>query len=137
MAKGKRIGAVERTERLANDPSIRRQIFKELLSHLSEGLSQDAFPPMDPRTVKKYLTAYPEEFIQEEYDSALRRGRETWERIGHRQALGTCLGNSRTWFYNMSNRYGWRDKIDIEAEHKGQVNVSVITYARQPAPDTI
>ncbi len=59
----------------------------------------------------------------------MREGRQAWEEIGHKQANGQCLGNSRTWFYNMANRYGWRDKIEVEAEHKGQVQVQVVSYA--------
>ena len=56
-------------------------------------------------------------------------GKDYWETLGKRQSEGTCLGNSRSWYYNMSNRYGWRDKHDVQAEHKGSVNVNVISYA--------
>ena len=74
-----------------------------------------------------------EEFVEEELKDAMRRGRSYWETLGKRQAAGDCLGNSRTWFYNMANRFGWREKLEVEAEHKGQVNVNVISYATQKA----
>ena len=79
------------------------------------------------------MKKYPEEFPREEIELALVKGKEMWERIGLRQANGTCLGNSRSWFYNMANRYGWREKLDVEAEHKGEISVNVISYASQKA----
>jgi hypothetical protein len=87
-------------------------------------------------SIRLYLKTYPEEFIQEELDNSLREGKIYWEDIGSRQANGNCLGNSRTWFYNMANRYGWKERLDIEAEHKGTVNVNVVSYASQRDRDT-
>ena len=86
---------------------------------------------MSPNTIKRYLEAYKEEFVQEELEDAMREGKQTWEDIGHKQATGNCLGNSRTWYYNMSNRYGWSDRQHVETEHKGAVSVNVISYATQ------
>ena len=129
--KGKKITNRERVARLAEDKNERRKIFKELCEHVERGLSLESFAPLSDVSVKKYLNLYPEEFIQEEFEEARRKGRDWWENIGRRQAMGDCLGNSRTWYYNMANRYGWREKIDIEAEHKGQVSVNVISYATQ------
>lgn len=127
--KGKKLTIKERTAKLEADKQERSKIFKELCDHLREGMSLDSFGPLDHTSVHKYLKVYPEEFIREEFDQALRNGRDWWERIGRRQSSGDCMGNSRTWFYNMANRYGWREKIDIEAEHKGQVQVSIVNYA--------
>lgn len=127
--KGKKLTAKERLAKLALDKTERRKIFKELCDHLAAGLSLDAFVPLSPNTVRSYFKLYPEEFCQEEYDNAMRSGRSYWEVIGKRQASGDCLGNSRTWFYNMSNRFGWREKVEVEAEHKGQVSINVISYA--------
>lgn len=131
--KGKKLSAKERREKLENDKSERRKIFRELCDHVSRGYSLDCFGPIGDDSIRKYLKVYPEEFVQEELDDAMRKGKAQWEDIGHRQANGTCLGNSRTWYYNMANRYGWREKLEVEAEHKGQVNINVVSYATQKA----
>ena len=134
--KGKKMTASERIAKLESDKIERRKIFKELCEHVGKGYSIESFPPLSVESVRKYLNTFKEEFVQEELNNAMRQGRDWWEGIGRRQASGDCLGNSRTWFYNMANRYGWREKIDIEAEHKGQVNVNVISYATKKASDS-
>lgn len=117
----------------ADEKEARRKIFKRLCMHVSAGYSLESFEDLSANSVRRYLETYSEEWPREEYEAALRRGRFAWEQIGRKQADGTCLGNSRSWYYNMANRYGWREKIDIEAEHKGRVEVSVISYATQKA----
>jgi len=127
--KGKKVSCVERTRRAEQDSKERSKIFKELCDHIKSGFSLECFAPLSAPTVKKWLKTYPEEFIEEELEQAYRLGQSGWEDIGRKQATGQCLGNSRSWYYNMANRYGWREKVDIQAEHKGQVNVSVVSYA--------
>ncbi len=127
--KGKKMSSKERAIKLESDSTERRRVFKELLVHLGRGYSLDCFVPMSPNSIKRYLEVYKEDFVQEELEDALREGKQMWEGIGHKQASGECLGNSRSWYYNMANRYGWREKIDIEAEHKGQLAVNIVSYA--------
>ncbi len=127
--KGKKLTTKERIEKLEADKIERKKIFRELCEHIAGGLSLESFGPLSDTSIKKYLSTYPEEFIEEELKDAMRRGRSYWESIGKRQANGECLGNSRTWFYNMANRFGWREKLEVEAEHKGQVNVNIVSYA--------
>lgn len=131
--KGKKMTTSERMQKLEEDKTERRKIFKELLAHVEQGLSVESFGPLSDVSIRKYLNLYKEEFVQEELDEAKRKGRAYWEAVGKRQANGECLGNSRTWFYNMANRFGWRKKLEVEAEHKGQISVNVISYAIQKA----
>lgn len=131
--KGKKLSTKERIAKLEQNKIERRKIFKELCEHVAAGYSLDCFGPLSIVSIKGYIKTFPEEFIQEELDDALRKGKVFWEDIGRRQARGDCLGNSRTWYYNMANRYGWREKLEVEAEHKGQVNVNVISYASRKA----
>lgn len=131
MARGVKLGARERKVKLANDPVFRRAVFKDLLRHIEAGYSLDCFDQLSEIAIKNYLITYPEEFIEEELADSIRKAKGYWEGLGTRQANGSCLGNSRSWFYNMANRYGWQDKIDIKAEHAGQVEVSIINYATQ------
>ncbi len=127
--KGKKLSHKERIAKIEDDKTVRRKIFKELCDHVSKGYSLESFSGLSVESIRKYLKVFSEEFVQEELDNAFRNGREMWETIGYRQANGQCLGNSRTWFYNMANRYGWRDRVEVEAEHKGQVSVNVVSYA--------
>lgn len=127
--KGKKLSYKERVEKLEADAIERKKIFKELCEHVEKGYSLDCFVPLSVVSIRKYLQTFSEEFVQEELDAAMRKGKIYWEDIGTRQANGQCLGNSRSWYYNMANRYGWRDKLDIEAEHKGQVAVNIVSYA--------
>ena len=131
--KGKKLSHKERVEKLEADSTERKRVFKELCDHLARGYSLDCFGPLSVISINKYLKSFPLEFVQEELENAMRSGKEYWETIGSKQANGQCLGNSRTWFYNMSNRYGWRDKIDVEAEHKGQLAVNIVSYASSKA----
>lgn len=127
--KNKKMNARERGAQLANSSTERRKIFKNLCRHVAQGFSLESFPELSDVTILKYLSLYPEEFIQEELDQAKRQGRVNWELIGRKQATGECMGNSRSWYYNMANRYGWRERVEVEAEHKGQVNINVVDYA--------
>lgn len=131
--KGRKMSARERRERLAHDVTERKRVFKELCDHVASGLSQESYAGLTPEAIVNCFSLYPEEFCKEELTLAKLRGRNYWEGVGKRQADGQCLGNSRTWYYNMANRYGWREKIEIEAEHKGQVSINVISYATQKA----
>ena len=76
------------------------------------------------------LKNYKEEFCEEELALALRDGKQGWESIGRRQSEGTCLGNSRSWYYNMAARYKWSDRMHIESETKGTLNVNVVQYSK-------
>lgn len=137
MGQKKRISSKERRRLLEENPDEREKIFKELCQHLQSGFSLDCFGPLSEVTIGKYLKEYPLEFVQEDFDSALRLGKGMWENIGKKQSTGECLGNSRSWYYNMSNRYKWSDKVDIEAEHKGQLSVQVVNYATPIDPQGI
>jgi hypothetical protein len=131
--KGRKLSASERRAKIETCAIERRKVFAELLSHLRAGYSLDCFGPLSEVSIRKYLLLYNKEFVQEDLDNAMRDAKAGWENIGRKQANGDCLGNSRSWYYNMSNRYGWRDKVDIEAEHKGQVQVNVVNYATSKA----
>lgn len=119
----------ERMKHYSESPEARIKCFKLLCKHVREGKSLDCFSELGDESIREFMKLYPDEFNAVELKEAMRGGKEMWETIGHRQAVGTCLGNSRSWYYNMANRYGWRDKLDIEAEHKGNVNVNIVSYA--------
>jgi hypothetical protein len=132
-----KISASERYTLMASDAGYRRHLFLGLLKHIRKGRSLDCYGPIGEKTIGECLKNYPLEFVQGELDEALRDAKEWWEELGARQADGSCLGNSRSWYYNMSHRYKWSDRIDIRAEHSGAVAVSIVNYASQKPSTTI
>lgn len=136
MAK-KEVSAKEHSEKIALDKIYREKLFRELCAHVSKGYSIDCFPPLSENSIREYLSLYKEEFCREKLDIALRKGKGFWEDIGTRQASGHCMGNSRTWFYNMAHRYKWSDRVDVSTEHKGTVAVNIVNYAsKKPSTDS-
>lgn len=129
MAKRKSESQAQILEKLHASTEARKATFKELKKHLVAGFSLDAFPPLSEKTIKEFTMKYPLEFPLHELDQAMREAKTGWERIGRQQADGSCLGNSRSWQYNMINRYGWRDKIEQSVDVSGQVSIAVISYA--------
>lgn len=135
--KGRKLTAVERRVKVENSAIERRKVFAELLKHLQAGYSLDCFGPLSETSIKSYLKLYPKEFVWEDLEQALRDAKSGWEDLGRRQANGSCLGNSRSWYYNMVNRYGWRERHEVEAEHKGSVNVNVVSYRSNKPSESI
>jgi hypothetical protein len=134
MAQGKKLNFKERMKRLHSSSKDREKVFKDLIAHIRKGYSLDCFGPLSDTMIKKFCEDYPVEFDENELVEAMRGAKEHWEDIGHKQALGSCLGNSRSWYYNMVNRYGWHEKAQVETEHKGAVSVNVVSYASKKPP---
>lgn len=132
-----KVDRVDRQKLIENDEKYRREIFERLLKHVREGFSLSSFDEMGEATVKRYFEKYPDEFSLDEYEAAQRAGMRFWEGVGKKQACGDCMGNSRTWYYIMANRYGWREKVELKADHSGEIQVQVVSYASQmPSQDT-
>jgi len=121
----------ERVAKAYDSPEYRIELFKSLLQHVSGGYSVDSWSGLNTSVLYTLMEKYPDEMPKDELDNALIEGKDSWERLGTEQANGSCTGNSRTWYYNMSNRYGWRDKVDVKSESSGQVQVNVVNYARK------
>ena len=138
MSKGKgnsEISAVNFSEQFASDCNLRTKVFKKLKEHLLQGSSLDCFGPMSEETIYESMKTYPQEWPIREFEQTVRKAKDNWERIGRRQAEGTCLGNSRSWYYNMSNRYGWSDKSKIETTGSQSLTVSIVDYASSKQAD--
>jgi len=134
MVKGRKLTYKERVSKLESDASERRRVATALCKHLAEGFSVESFSELTTNSLKRYMNLYKEEFIPEEIELAAQQGRDMWESIGRKQAMGDCLGNSRTWWLNMAHRYKWSDRVNIETEHKGNIAVNIVSYASSKAP---
>jgi hypothetical protein len=132
--KKKRLTIEEEEAKFLNDPKYRKEIFKALLEHIERGYSLDCFAELDGETIMESLQKYPKEFVRGELVKSQRRAKNMWEDIGARQSNGNCMGNSRAWYYNMVNRYGWHEKSEVKATHDGQVQVSIVNYSPAKPP---
>lgn len=115
---------------ILSDAKLRKELFLSLCEHLSQGLSIQCFSKVAPRFLKEVMTKFPEDFPQDVIELAITDGQDWWENLGKDQSNGKNPGNSRTWYYNMSNRYGWCDKVDLKAKHEGSLNVSIVNYSK-------
>jgi hypothetical protein len=113
----------------ARSQEDRLWLAKKLLRHLEDGYSMDCFYFVSRAYLRSLFEQFPEDFPAEDIERARLKGQLMWEDIGKRQSEGTCLGNSRSWYYNMSNRFGWTDKQKIDHDIQGKVSVSVVSYA--------
>lgn len=120
-----------------SDKELRIWAFNELCKHVESGSSPQGFELISPNTAIAWFDKYPEEFDRGRYEISLRKGFDWWESVGKRQTLGTCNGNSRTWYYNMSNKYGWSDRQHIESNAKVTTQVQIVNYGdTQSTKDT-
>lgn len=135
--KGKKLSYKEKVAVLREKAEERRKIFKALCKHVGQGYSKECFTELSRHHIEEFFEKYPLEFCVEEFNIARQEGQAYWESLGRRQSDGTCLGNSRTWFYNMAMRYGWTDRVEVKAEHKGAVAVNIVNYGSQHTPQSI
>ncbi len=129
MAKGKKTSNADRIAKMKESATERRAVFKELQKHVEGGYSLDCFAPIDEKGIYEMMESFPIEWNKAELNESIRKAKGFWEDIGKRQASGHCIGNSRSWFYNMANRYGWSERSKVEQDVKGSVTVSIVKYA--------
>lgn len=132
--KGRKLTYKEKIEKLESDASERRRVASALCAHLAEGYSVESFSELTTNSLKRYMNLYKEEFVPEEIELAAKKGQDMWEGIGKKQATGDCLGNSRSWWLNMAQRYKWSDRVNVETEHKGAIAVNIVSYASSKQP---
>lgn len=121
-------------ERLHACEKFRGEMFNKYLSHIEQGLSLDCFGLISKKLIDELIEKYPEEWCKDDIERSFEEGKRSWEVLGRKQADGTCLGNSRTWFYNMSHRYKWSDRVDITSQNNHAVSVNVVNYSTKKSP---
>jgi len=134
VARPKRMSGTEIRKKMEQSKEYREEIFERLLTHIRAGYSVDCFSELGTAAIEACCVKFPFEFVKEELVRAEREGKSGWEKIGRQQSTGQCLGNSRSWYYNMSHRYGWSDRVDARVEHAGSVAVEIVSYARNVKP---
>ena len=135
MAKGKKMTWREKQELFHSSADYRKEVFEGLLKHLADGYSIDCYSGFSEPTIMEAAKKYPLEFDLGAIHDAQMDGKAYWETLGKRQADGSCMGNSRTWYYNMAHRYRWSDRQQIDHNVNGQLSVNVVNYHKQSHRD--
>lgn len=117
----------QRKKLLESDSDYRSWVFKKLLTHISGGYSLESFPWLGKDKIESLMEWAPE-FDREALEEALRKNLHLWESIGKKQSTGELIGNSRSWYYNMCNRHGWRERAEIKQETTSNLKIEVVRY---------
>lgn len=113
------------TKRRGRPSKYKNEYCELLIEHLESGLSYEAFAGV----IKVHLdTLYEWEKVHPNFSEAKRigvqAGRLFWEKMGRAGAAGKIKNfNCTAWIFNMKNRFGWRDKQDVN--HSGGVDVLI------------
>lgn len=100
-------------------PEERKQLCSEYIAHVESGLSDECFPACDPVTLKKYIQLYPVDFDTDAMIRAKRKRQLFWEEVGRDGTVGKIKGfNSKSWQFNMQNRFGWKEKREEDVNLK-------------------
>jgi len=95
-------------------PEERKAVCKRFCEHIEQGYTVDCFEDCDFKTIKRYINDYPEDFPSDMISAAKRKSRIYWEGLGIRGTEGLIdKFNAKSWEFNMSNRYGWGSKTDV------------------------
>lgn len=124
-----------------------RELCEALIEHGRSGLSFETFGVSEEciRIIGGYVvkdTLYNWLKIHPEFSDAKKAftdlSRQFWEKIANDHLTHYKDGkqlNSTVWIFNMKNRFGWRDKIDVEEKQTSDVNVE-ISFSKKTEPDT-
>lgn len=109
---------------------------KMLVEHMRQGLSFEAFAGKIgkcEKTLFNWLELYPD-FLQSKKEGTA-AARLFWERMGIEGISGNIQGfNATTWIFNMKNRFGWRDRHDLEHSASGNAQLQVQVIMNSPNP---
>lgn len=89
---------------------------ERLIDHMSQGLSFETFGAkigVSKQTLYTWVKQHPE-FLDAK-EAATQLCQLFWEEMGISGAIAGSAGiNASVWIFNMKNRFGWRDKRDVE-----------------------
>jgi len=108
-------------------PKARKAVFQEYCAHVARGRHVHSFPPLALTSIQRYFKEYPEDFVQEEFESAKRSGENWFEDIAERAIMGEIPNfNASVFIFSLKNKYGWRDNhVDDSKAETPIININV------------
>lgn len=115
----------------------------ELIEYMACGMSFDSFAG---KVGVNIATVYDWAEANEEFFEAKKIGfakcKDFWEKVGIKGVTGKIDGfNVAAYIFNMKNRFGWRDKVDIDitgkVEHHHKLDLSRLPVERLQALEEI
>jgi transposase len=91
------------------------EICDKVPSMFANGESQNevaAALEIDRDTFKEWKKTHPE--FKRAVDMGLELSEAWWERLGRAGSTGKINVNATLWIFNMKNRFGWKDKSEID-----------------------
>lgn len=105
----------------------RKKLLNDYIEHISAGFSDKSFIPCDMDTFSEYCKRYPNDFPTDIIEQNRRKRLLFWERIGIEGTTGKLAGyNSRSWEFNMKNRFKWSEKIEVESTGNVVTSISFV-----------
>jgi transposase len=114
-------------------------MFDLIIDHMEKGYSKDSIAGLlriSRDTLYQWVKKY------SDFSDTIKEGEELsrlfWEQKANDHLTHYKDGkqlNSTVWIFNMKNRFGWRDKIDVEEKQTSDVNVE-ISFSKKTEPDT-
>jgi hypothetical protein len=95
-----------------------------LIDHMAQGLSFESFCGsinIVKRTGYTWVKEHPD--FAEAKDIGFEKNREFWEKVGIEGLWGDkdSRFNSTVWVFNMKNRHGWRDRVEMIGKDGGPI----------------
>lgn len=120
---------------MARQSQFKPEYCEMLVDHMAKGFSFESFAGVvktSMQTLRVWTQKHPE--FEQAKDEGMARCRLFWEKIGIGGALGQIENfNATSFIFNMKNRWGWRDRVEIEGqldhvhEHRHSVDLAKLT----------
>lgn len=99
----------------------------QLYEHMRKGLSESSWEPNDctitTDTFYDWVRRHPD--FAKAKEAGKRACAKTWESIGIHGVLGKTKNFAQAgWIFNMKARFGWRDNLDVNVNHSGEIGVN-------------
>lgn len=106
-------------------PKYKKEFCEKLIDHMAKGLSFESFAGeigVTFKTLFNWAARYPK-FLQSK-DLGTAKSIKWWETVGNAAAQGSIPNFKGTsWVFNMKNRFGWRNNLEITGKDGAPLNV--------------
>lgn len=111
---------------MANTLKYKKQFAKDLPAMFENGEAVEEVAcalGVTKKTFYNWLDTYPE--FAEAYELGKQKSQAWWLKLGREGSNGSQEIQPTVWIFNMKNRLGWKDKVEVEQESAAEpLNIS-------------